>query len=504
MNSNKILFTNSENLGSLVDVHISYIPLNLWSDKYNYANLDIVSNIISVGFIRVHPGTKINKIRHSINVQLGKDVFPEKYVFLKQIGKRLVLVREKQEFDLVTRNFLPPESLAPELYILPKQPPLWSSLALSILPPISPQSQLPPSPTTPQLQSSRIMKSSPLPSVGSPVPSVRHHRISVVSNKNLDHLPEKSVVSEDLQTDEDNVLDSTEDEVNLPNEQDSGFMDPIEANNTNEVVTQSYENNLNEVKQKVENSLIRQHSEEGLLQSSSYQLNSSAESESKIPRSNHSSVRLSIGKSLRSSKSTLKSSNSLSRNKPNRFELLARLEKLRNERKLKEKEREGVMKIAKNNQMKISQKRNKLRDLWKRRFFEEKKKTAPLEDIYKQLRNEYEAKQRKLMQLPEVQSAHFKKNFSRHIVLPSIKNSSKIEASKLQHEVQMTKRQVEAAKNKLTGEMKLRHQAESDVKVLREELLSKKIRANVAYRDLEKARNIYLFKNESDLRKKIT
>ena len=50
----------------------------------------------------------------------------------------------------------------------------------------------------------------------------------------------------------------------------------------------------------------------------------------------------------------------------------------------------------------------------------------------------------------------------------------------------------------------LRHQAESDVKVLREELLSKKIRANVAYRDLEKARNIYLFKNESDLRKKIT
>ena len=77
---------------------------------------------------------------------------------------------------------------------------------MSILPPISPQSQLPPSPTTPQLQSSRIMKSSPLPSVGSPVPSVRHHRISVVSNKNLDYLPEKSVVSEDLQMEEDNIL----------------------------------------------------------------------------------------------------------------------------------------------------------------------------------------------------------------------------------------------------------------------------------------------------------
>ena len=31
------------------------------------------------------------------------------------------------------------------------------------------------------------------------------------------------------------------------------------------------------------------------------------------------------------------------------------------------------------------------KDLWKRRFFEEKKKTAPLADVYKELRNEYEA-----------------------------------------------------------------------------------------------------------------
>jgi len=226
------------------------------------------------------------------------------------------------------------------------------------------------------------------------------------------------------------------------------------------------------------------------------------EKASKIPRSNHSSVRLSFRKSLSSSKSTLRSSNSLSTEKPNRLELLAILEKLRNERKLKEKEREGVMRIAKNNQLKLNQKRNKSKDLWKRRFFEEKKKTAPLADVYKDLRNEYETKQRRLMQLPEIQSAKFKKNFSRHIVLPSIKNSSKIEAGKLQYEIQMTKRQVEAAKNKLTGEMKLRHQAENDVKILREELLSKKIRANVAYRDLEKARNIYFYKNESDLRKR--
>jgi len=497
MNSNKILYTSSENLGSLVDVHISYIPVNLWSDKYNYANLDIISNIVSVGFIRVHPGTKINKIRHSINVQLGKEVFPEKYVFLKQIGKRLVLVREKQEFDLVTRNFLPPESLAPELYILPKQPPLWNSLAFSVLPPITPQNQ-PPSPETPQPQFSRIMKSSPLPSVGSPVPSVRHHRTSVVSNKNLDYLPENSVVSEVIQMEEDYVQeDSTENEINLPNEQDSGFMDPTETNNNNEVVAQSSESYLNEAEKKVEDILIsslnRQVSEEELPQSSSYHFDASVDSASKIPRSNHSSS---------SSKSTLKSSNSLPTKKHNRLELLAKLEKLRNERKLKEKEREGVMRIAKNNQLKLNQKRNKSKDLWKRRFFEEKKKTAPLADVYKELRNEYEAKQRRLLQLPEIQSAKFKKNFSRHIVLPSIKNSSKIEAGKLQYEIQMTKRQVEAAKNKLTGEMKLRHQAENDVKILREELLSKKIRANVAYRDLEKARNIYLYKNESDLRKK--
>ena len=50
--------------------------------------------------------------------------------------------------------------------------------------------------------------------------------------------------------------DSTENEINLPNEQDSGFMDPTETNNNNEVVAQSSESYLNEAEKKVEDVLI--------------------------------------------------------------------------------------------------------------------------------------------------------------------------------------------------------------------------------------------------------
>lgn len=42
----------------------------------------------------------------------------------------------------------------------------------------------------------------------------------------------------------------------MPNEQDSGFMDPTEANNNNEVAAQSSESNLNEAEEQVEDVLM--------------------------------------------------------------------------------------------------------------------------------------------------------------------------------------------------------------------------------------------------------
>ena len=85
-------------------------------------------------------------------------------------------------------------------------------------------------------------------------------------------------------------------------------------------------------------------------------------------------------------------------------------------------------------------------------------------------------------------------------------NNSKIQAARLQHDIDILRRRIEDAKIKLTGEIKvgarlndelildvetdpflqLRHQAEQDVKGVRQELLTKKIRAHLAYREMNR------------------
>ncbi|KAH9523701.1 spermatogenesis-associated protein 1 [Bulinus truncatus] len=58
---------------------------------------------------------------------------------------------------------------------------------------------------------------------------------------------------------------------------------------------------------------------------------------------------------------------------------------------------------------------------------------------------------------------------------PSLKSNYIIQCTKLQHEIEDFKRRVENAKMKLTAEMKLRNQAEGELRALRAELNQKKL-----------------------------
>ncbi|XP_071483142.1 uncharacterized protein [Diadema antillarum] len=176
---------------------------------------------------------------------------------------------------------------------------------------------------------------------------------------------------------------------------------------------------------------------------------------------------------------------------PAMAQLIAELEAARQERQDKEKEREALIKKAKNLQAKTHDRRYKSydepgpwsnsvspdkdaqpRDYWKKRYFDEKKMTAPLEDQVNRLRNQAEVLHRKLLNHLEGKKGRGAPKVKGP---PSKKNDHKITILKMQHELEELRRQAENAKMKLTSEVKLRNQAETEVRSLKSEVTQRKI-----------------------------
>ncbi|XP_076462309.1 uncharacterized protein LOC143294738 isoform X2 [Babylonia areolata] len=152
--------------------------------------------------------------------------------------------------------------------------------------------------------------------------------------------------------------------------------------------------------------------------------------------------------------------------------LLEELQEARDSRHSTEREREELVKKAKTLQSKTQNRRNLARDVWKKRYFEEKKRTPPLEDQTNRLRDELDALHRKLMNVLEGPK---EKNLKTGDNRPSQKNNYIIQCTRLQHNIDDLKRRVENAKMKLTAEMKLRTQAEAELRAVRAEAVQKKI-----------------------------
>ncbi|XP_060554014.1 spermatogenesis-associated protein 1-like isoform X2 [Ruditapes philippinarum] len=168
------------------------------------------------------------------------------------------------------------------------------------------------------------------------------------------------------------------------------------------------------------------------------------------------------------------------RRKRQKEELLRELDEARDARRAAERQREELVKHAKQMQTKTQNKRNHARDLWKKRYFEEKKKTGPLEEQCNRLRHELDIIHKKLLTTLEGPK---EKATKLNDIKPSNKvgspgrpvNNFKIQATRLQHEIEDVRRRVDHAKMKLTSEMKLRNQAETELRALRAELTQKKI-----------------------------
>ncbi|CAG5129610.1 unnamed protein product, partial [Candidula unifasciata] len=152
--------------------------------------------------------------------------------------------------------------------------------------------------------------------------------------------------------------------------------------------------------------------------------------------------------------------------------LLKNIEQTRMSQKDLEKERADLMRKAKQIQHKTKQYRNAARDAWKKKYFEEKKRTAPLEDISNVLQNELEALHKKQINILE---GPREKNLRLADGAPSEKSNHVIQCARLRHEIEDLSRRVEMARMKLTSEIKLRVQAQAEMKAVRSEAMQNRV-----------------------------
>ncbi|XP_010210298.1 PREDICTED: spermatogenesis-associated protein 1 [Tinamus guttatus] len=103
----------------VVELHVFYVPEEVWNFKLNTVSAALSNKFISAGFIRVPPHITLRVLREKLGEYLGGVAVADKFIFLKCIGKKLAVVKAKQEAELELKSFAPPYALYPELYLLP-------------------------------------------------------------------------------------------------------------------------------------------------------------------------------------------------------------------------------------------------------------------------------------------------------------------------------------------------------------------------------------------------
>ncbi|KAG0410408.1 hypothetical protein HPB47_012472 [Ixodes persulcatus] len=165
---------------------------------------------------------------------------------------------------------------------------------------------------------------------------------------------------------------------------------------------------------------------------------------------------------------------------------IARLQKkldgLREERLFCEAKREDLLRRAKFLQNKTTSTRDQARDMWRRRYSEERKTTPKLEEECSRWRMELERLHREL--LAKVEGELRVTGYPR-LEQPSNKLSYKIVIAKIIQEIEDLKRRLDYTRISLGAEVRLRTHAEREVKNLREDLLKKKIQVTLTKKETQ-------------------
>ncbi|UJR30526.1 hypothetical protein I4U23_018055 [Adineta vaga] len=155
--------------------------------------------------------------------------------------------------------------------------------------------------------------------------------------------------------------------------------------------------------------------------------------------------------------------------------LRARHEEIHTRRLDLEKVREEVIKHLKNVHNRITLRRKEARDLWKKKYFNEKKKHPPLDERITTLRNELDQMHKKTVQTMEAEAKYAAQmGYTKEATA----GNSIAQITRINYEIQDIRHQVEQAKLRLTTDVKLRNQAENECRTLKHELNQAKMNLN--------------------------
>ncbi|NXP80924.1 SPAT1 protein, partial [Ramphastos sulfuratus] len=416
----------------LVELHVFYVPEEVWNFKLNTVPIALASKFISAGFIRVSPHITLRVLREKLGEYLGGVKVADKFKFLKCIGKKLAVVKAEQETELELKSFAPPYALYPELYLLPE---------VEYFEDVYPLSSSTQQRNYFNAEDNRFGHGSRLFSLQQKPQKSKQFLESIHSSHQLENQKVHSPM-------------------------DQGEKEPLPVLHTKH--RQDYSNIVQEkhIKSREKGDLQQYRMSKSIADPGENWDNQAGES-----KQNH----LTCPKEyiLPPSPPFLAFSVNAAQVpaiQATKNKMVEQLQQMRKDRRHLEKTRQELMKKAKAILEQNKLRRYQVREEWKKKYFETKKATVSLEGALSKLQQQVELYHQKLLKQLEARDSRKRPN---HVT--NSKNYTVIRITTVQHELDQLRRKLDDTKMKLVIEIKMRKQAASDLQALRAELTQKKI-----------------------------
>ncbi|KAM9797412.1 spermatogenesis-associated protein 1 isoform 1-T1 [Syngnathus typhle] len=470
-----------------VELHVLYVPDDQWNVKLNKVPSEATESFISAGFIRVYPEVTLKALRSELGELLGTDRNVDKFSFLKCVGRSLAMVKSKQEKDIKAKTFAPPYAAQPELYLLPTVE-NQSSLSSHLLSPDTSSS----SPDPPTYY--------PHKTWGSPAETKEPVKFPHIPQSSHQLVPSSSL-EEEGEHDEVQGYSSSEgehggkEEGNKIEWHETGERDKRKSNNQvqskgglAQVKEHPQEEEPTCRKKKLHQQGSRAAKDSGAVESvedgdSDRHLGKSRDlftfqSFRSKTTSGVAESPVVLSRPIRCTSPPPGLDLTMTTQKPiisavipsNREELIEEIKLVKEERKQLEWKRQELLRKGKDLLAQNRHRRNQARDSWKKKYFDTKKATGPLEDALRNVRQELETFYDKILQQLHARD----RSKAQKQGQASEKNELIIQILTETHDIDNLKRMVEDAKMKLVTGIKLRKQAATELRALKVELAQKK------------------------------
>uniref|UniRef100_H3DDN5 Spermatosis associated 1 n=1 Tax=Tetraodon nigroviridis TaxID=99883 RepID=H3DDN5_TETNG len=403
-----------------VELHVLYVPDDHWDVKLNKVPAEAIERFVSAGFISVKRFilmSPLKTLRGQLGSLLGAETNTEKFSFLKCVGRSLALVKSKQESDLKVKTFAPPYAPQPELYLLPAAENHSSVCSASL--------------------ESEASSSSPEQRSFYRPPRMCSMPAGTKEPRKFPLIPRSSHQTAPTQR---RFWDGPLLSAQLRNKTTLG-----------QLVWRSRQRK----KKKEEETSSRGRRCWSFTSRIAAQCWTALRDLPSLP-------------GLGSSKRLLHPGCHKTRKGE---ELMEEVMLVRAERKQLEWTRQELLRKGKDLLAQNRHRRNQARDGWKKKYFETKKDTVPLEEKLRGLQQQLEMFYHKLLQQLQARDQRGK---PRHRGRSSVKNELIIQIMTETHEIDTLKRKMEDAKMKLLTETRLRKQAATELRALKAELAQKK------------------------------